>query len=138
MSFALCNLSTLARRRSGTFSLHDAIQTKTFYLKARPFHEVDDDWVNTSFKDTTQTFWGEGQYFDRFAIDQWISIFSAFNTGTMGEKAIRELYRYGVTGCVPAGHCTDTTTHTHTPTVAVARGLCGGERSEAKKKLHCR
>lgn len=84
---------------------------------------------------TRATFWG-GQYFDRFAIDQWISIFSAFNMGTMGgKKAIRELYRYGVTGCVPAGgtlHWLTRQPHTHT--VAVVCVAVKGVR----QKLLCR
>lgn len=73
--------------------------------------------------------------------DQWISIFFLHLTRELKEKAITELYRYGVTRCVPVGHCTDPRSNPPTHTVAVTRGLRGGQRGEAKgvrQNRHCR
>lgn len=78
------------------------------------------------------TFWG-GQYFDRFAIDQWISIFCAFNTGTVGKSN-----KGNCTGMMWLDVYLRDIALTHTTTthaVAVACGLCGSERSEAKTAL---
>lgn len=84
LSSALYNLSTLMRRRSGTFSLHDA--TDQDFLpegSTFSFHEGS-DWFNTSYEDTRP--FGEDSILTALLFDQWISIFSAFNTGTMGKS----------------------------------------------------
>ncbi len=131
LSFALYNLSTLMRRRSGTFSLHDA--TDQDFLpegSTFSFHEGS-DWFNTSYEDTRP--FGEDSILTALLLINGY-LFFLHLTRELWEKAIRELYRYGVTGCVPAGHCAEPHDN-HTHTVAVARSLCGGERSEAKTAL---
>lgn len=50
-------------------------------------------------------------------------------TRGLGDKAIREQYRYDVTEWAPKGHCADSQ---QPHTVAVALCLCGAERNEAK------
>ena len=80
-SFALYDLSVTALEWD-VFNM--MLQIKTFYPKAWPFcfmKAVSD----TNFLWGLAPFWG-GQYFDCFAINQWISIFSAFNMGTMGKS----------------------------------------------------
>lgn len=122
-TFALCNLSSLMRRRSSTF-LYMMLPTETFYLKAQPFCFMKaGDWFNTSGEDSILT--------ALLSINGYL-FFSAFNMGTM-RKSNKELHRYGVTGCVLAGHCTDPhNNRTYMPWLVVCVAVKGG-----RQKLHC-
>lgn len=83
-SFALCNLSTLMRRRSGTFSLHD-LTDQDFLPEGSNFlfHEGS-NWFNTSYEDT-QPF-GEDSILTALLSINGYLFFLHLNTGTMGKS----------------------------------------------------
>lgn len=71
--------------RSGTFSLHEATD-QDFLLEGSTFlfHEGR-DWFNTSYEDM-QPFGADSILTALLMINGYQSIFSAFNTGTMGKS----------------------------------------------------
>lgn len=73
------------KRRSGTFSSHDATD-QDFLLEGSTFlFHKGRDWFSTSYKDT-QPFGEDSILTALLIINGYQSIFSAFNTGTMGKS----------------------------------------------------
>lgn len=138
MSSALCNLSTDFGAAPG----RDVFVTRCYrqrlsYPKARAFGFTKAVTGSKLLMGDSQPFEEDSILTALLLINGYLFFFlSAFNTGTVGgKKAIRELYRYGVTCWVPAGQCVDPRDG-RTHTVAVACSLCGGETSELSISTH--
>lgn len=137
MSFTLYNLSTLMRRRSGTFFVTRCLTPRLSTWRLNLFFVPWRQWLVQHFFTRTRNLLGEDSILTALLLINGYLFFLHLNTGTMGKKAIRETVHVCCDWmCYLRGTLRRSTWQPHTHS---SRGseVCVAVNEERQKKLHC-